>query len=87
MKVIFCKSQLLGPISGADETLVNNAVLLREAGHAVEVLLMSYPSTDDPYYRRLVEAGVPVAWLASTATRASLFTSRRLFQRVLRVGA
>jgi glycosyltransferase involved in cell wall biosynthesis len=85
MKVIFCKSQLLGPISGADETLVNNATLLREAGHAVEVLLMYYPSTDDPYYRRLVEAGVPVNWLASSATRASLFTSRRLFQRVLRV--
>ena len=85
MKVVFCKSQLLGPISGADEILVNNAILLREAGHAVEVLLMYYPPTEDPYYRRLVEAGVPVSWLASAATRASLFTGRRLFQKVLRV--
>lgn len=85
MKVIFCKSQLLGPISGADEILVNNATLLREAGHAVEVLLMYYPPTEDPYYRRLVEAGVQVSWLASAATRASLFTARKLFQRVLRV--
>ena len=85
MKVVFCKSQLLGPISGADEILVNNAILLREAGHAVEVLLMYYPSADDPYYRRLVEAGVPVTWLASSATRASLFTGRRLFHKVLRL--
>ena len=83
MKVIFCKSQLLGPISGADEILVNNAIMLREAGHAVEVLLMYYPSTADPYYRRLLEAGVPVTWLASTATRASLFTGRRLFRSLL----
>src|SRR5438270_4505629 len=51
MKVVFCKAQLLGPISGADEILVNNAILLREAGHTVAVLLMYYPSTDDPYYR------------------------------------
>src|SRR5438270_265877 len=85
MKVVFCKSQLLGPISGADEILVNNAILLREAGHAVEVLLMYYTSADDPYYRRLVEAGVPVTWLASSATRASLFTGRRLFHKVLRL--
>jgi glycosyltransferase involved in cell wall biosynthesis len=85
MKVVFCKSQLLGPISGADEILVNNAILLREAGHAAEVLLMYYPSGDDPYYRRLAEAGVPVTWLASSATRASLFTGRRLFQKVLRL--
>jgi len=48
MKVVFCKAQLLGPISGADEILVNNAILLREAGHTVAVLLMYYPSTDDP---------------------------------------
>lgn len=85
MKVVFCKSQLLGPISGADEILVNNAILLREAGHTVEVLLMYYPSADDPYYRRLVEAGVPVFWLASSATRASLFTGRKLFQKALRL--
>ncbi|PYS85117.1 MAG: hypothetical protein DMF67_02355 [Acidobacteria bacterium] len=85
MKVVFCKSQLLGPISGADEILVNNAVLLREAGHSVAVLFMYSPAPDDPYYQRLLEAGVPVSWLASATTRTSLFAGRKLFQKLLRV--
>ncbi|HZT58832.1 MAG TPA: hypothetical protein VFA21_09430, partial [Pyrinomonadaceae bacterium] len=85
MKVVYCKSQLLGPISGGDEILVNNATLLREAGHEVEVLLLYHPAPEDPYYRRLVEAGVPVSWLASSTTRTSLFAGRRLFHKVMRL--
>lgn len=42
MKIMLCKGQFLGPMSGADETLVNYATQLHRAGHSVSVLL-SYP--------------------------------------------
>jgi len=40
MRILLCKSQLDGPISGADETLVTYAAQLQKAGQAVSVLLM-----------------------------------------------
>lgn len=84
MKIIFCKGQFQGPISGADETLVGYATNLRRAGHAVSVLLMYPHSTDDHYYERLRAAGVPVSILAAEPVRNSLDVGRRVGRGLLR---
>jgi glycosyltransferase involved in cell wall biosynthesis len=84
MKIIFCKGQLQGPVSGADETLVSYATHLSRAGHDVSVLLMYPHSRDDPYYDRLCAIGVPVSTLAADAARDSLEAGRRLGQRLVR---
>lgn len=84
MKIVFCKGQMMGPISGADETLVTYVTQLQRVGHAVSVLLMYLPSPDDPHYLRLVRAGVPVSWIASNLARTSLGTGRKLFYTLLR---
>ena len=85
MKVILCKGQFQGPISGADETLVSYATNLRRAGHSVSVLLMYPHSPEDHYYDRLRAAGVPVTTLAADLVRNSLDMGRRLGLGVLRV--
>ena len=82
MRIVLCKGELHGPISGADETLVTYAVQILKAGHSVSVLLMYGPSKDDPYYRRLREAGVSVSFIASRIAASSLGTGRRLGQRI-----
>jgi len=84
MKIVFCKGQLMGPISGADETLVTYVTQLQRVGHSVSVLLMYLPSPDDPHYLRLKKAGVPVYWIASNLARTSLGTGRKLFYTLLR---
>jgi glycosyltransferase involved in cell wall biosynthesis len=78
MRIVLCKGQILGPISGADETLVTYAIQLQKAGHSVSVLLMYLPSTDDQYYLRLLSAGVPISWIASKFAHTSLGTGRKL---------
>lgn len=83
MRIVFCKGQIMGPISGADEILVSYATQLHKAGHEVSVLLMYLPLPDDNYYLRMVEAGVKVSWLGSNLARASVGTGRKLFHRVL----
>src|SRR6266850_2425688 len=65
MRIILCKGQIYGPISGSDETLVTYASQLQKAGHEVSVLLMYLHAEEDQYYQRLLEAGVPVSWIAS----------------------
>jgi glycosyltransferase involved in cell wall biosynthesis len=84
MKIVFCKGQIMGPISGADEILVSYATQLHQAGHQVSVLLMYLPLPGDHYYQRMVEAGVSVSWLGSNLARASVGTGRKLFHRLLR---
>lgn len=84
MKVVFCKGQVLGPISGADETLVTYATHLKRAGHAVSVLFMYRPPDADPHYLRLLEAGVPVASVAAGLTRSYMRSGREVFHRLLR---
>ena len=59
MKVLFCKGQTMGPISGADELLVTYATRLLGAGVNVSVLLM-FSQNGDPYHDRLRRAGIPV---------------------------
>jgi glycosyltransferase involved in cell wall biosynthesis len=76
---------MLGPISGSDETLVTYAVQLQKAGHSVSVLLMYLHSAEDQYYKRLLEAGVPVSWMASNLARTSLGTGRKLAYKMFRM--
>ncbi|HKR00486.1 MAG TPA: glycosyltransferase family 4 protein [Pyrinomonadaceae bacterium] len=78
MRIVLCKGQFHGPISGADETLVTYATQLRAAGHEVSVLLMYPHAQDDQYYLRLREAGVPVSAIASYSIGTSLGAGRRL---------
>ncbi len=60
MKIILCKGQFPGPISGADEILVNYATQLQRHGFSVSVLLLYPHLPQDHYYLRLQEAGVSV---------------------------
>ena len=85
MKVILGKGQFMGPISGADETLVAYATQLHLAGHDVSVLLMYPHSTQDQYYQRLLKAGVPVSSIAPTSVHTSLNTGRKLALGFLQV--
>lgn len=82
MRIVLCKGELRGPISGADETLVTYAVQIQKAGHSVSVLLMYGPSDDDPYAQRLQDAGVPVSCIASKLATSSLGTGRKLGQKI-----
>jgi hypothetical protein len=50
MRFALCKSILAGPVSGADEIMVNYAMHLREAGHEVTVVLLYPPAPTDQYY-------------------------------------
>ncbi|HEX8561262.1 MAG TPA: glycosyltransferase [Pyrinomonadaceae bacterium] len=83
MKVVLCKGQFFGPISGADETLVTYATHLRAAGHCPSVLLMYPHAADDPYYQRLKAAGAPVNTIAPAGVQTSLRAGRKLAARLL----
>lgn len=63
MKIALCKSQFFGPVSGADEILVTYAIRLYQSGHDVDVVLLYKPADNDPFYRRLRQAGVPVVYV------------------------
>lgn len=85
MKIIISKGQLLGPISGADEILVNYATHLHRAGHDVSVLLLYPYSPLDQYYRRLREAGVSIYTVASAPVGTFLSTGRKLGRGLLNI--
>jgi glycosyltransferase involved in cell wall biosynthesis len=74
----------MGPISGADETLVTYATQLTAAGHAVSVLLMYPHARDDQFYVRLSRAGVEVSTVASARVGASLGAGRKVAAGLLR---
>src|SRR5882724_4170825 len=82
MRILLCKGQIYGPISGSDETLVTYATQLRRAGHDVSVLLMYLHAEEDQYYQRLLEADVPVSWIASNLAQNSLGAGRKLAARM-----
>ncbi len=84
MRIVLCKGQFLGPISGADETLVSYATQLKLAGHSVSVLLLYEHSPQDCYYIRLCEAEVPVYSVASNSVRSSLAAGRKIARGLLR---
>lgn len=83
MKIIICKGQFLGPISGADEILVNYAIQLHRAGHEVSVLLVYPHSPLDQYYKRLREAGVSIHIVARNHVGALVNTGRTLARTLL----
>lgn len=84
MKIILCKGQFLGPISGADETLVTYATQLHGAGFSASVLLLYEYSRQDQYYIRLREAGVPVFTVGSSSARSSLVAGRKIARGIVR---
>jgi len=59
MKIALCKTTLLGPISGADEIMLNYAMHLHNTGHDVRIVLLYPPTISDQYLRRLELSGVP----------------------------
>ena len=71
---------MFGPISGADETLLNYAVHLHQTGHDVSIVLLYPPSVDDQYLRRLQLKGIPVHTIVP---RSYLFALLRLFRSLL----
>jgi glycosyltransferase involved in cell wall biosynthesis len=83
MKILFCKNNFVGPISGADEIAVTYASELKGAGHNTSILLVHAPSKRDPLALRLREAGIPLNTLASPAFSASLETARKLAIRAM----
>ena len=84
MKILFCKNNFAGPISGADEIVLTYATELIAAGHPTSILLVQPPSKNDPLAARLRAAGVPLDTLASTAFSTSLATARRVAIRAMR---
>ena len=80
LKIALCKRSLAGPISGADEIMLNYAVNLHQAGHEVTVVLLYPPSVDDQYLRRLQLTGVPVT---AVIARSYLFAFLRVLRNVL----
>lgn len=83
MRIILCKGQFLGPISGADEILVNYATQLQRLGLSVSVLLLYPYLPQDHYYLRLREAGVPVRVVAPRPISTSLGAGRKVARKIL----
>jgi glycosyltransferase involved in cell wall biosynthesis len=77
IKIALCKSILAGPVSGADEIMVNYATHLHAAGHSVSVVLLHPPAPDDQYYRRLRSAGVEVLYVAEASAFHALLRAAR----------
>ena len=82
MRILLGKGQIYGPISGSDETLVTYATQLRRAGHDVSVLLMYLHAEEDQYYQRLLEADVPVSWIASNLAHTSIGAGRKVAYKI-----
>ncbi|MGZ5435064.1 MAG: glycosyltransferase [Pyrinomonadaceae bacterium] len=85
MRILLCKGQIYGPISGSDETLVTYASQLKKAGNQVSVLLMYLHAEEDQYYQRLLEAGVPVSWIASNFAHTSMGAGRKLAYKIFNI--
>src|SRR3979409_634177 len=81
MRILLCKGQIT-PISGSDETLVTYASQLQKSGNQVSVLLMYLHAEEDQYYQRLLEAGVPVSWIASNLAHTSMGAGRKLAYKI-----
>ncbi len=78
MNILFCKNSFAGPISGADEIVVNYAIELRDAGHQTSVLLVHPPTAANPQAARLKQAGIPISSLASNGFSSTLAAARRI---------
>ena len=84
MKIALCKSSFAGPVSGADEIMLNYAVSLHQAGHEVTVVLLYPPAVDDQYLRRLQRNGVLVTPVIARSYLFGLLRAlRNVFSSVL----
>lgn len=83
MNILFAKSTIAGPISGADEIITTYAVELKKAGFETSVLLVHSPADNDSQVARLNAAGVPVSILASPSFSRSLAVGRRITLRLM----
>jgi glycosyltransferase involved in cell wall biosynthesis len=77
IRIALCKSILAGPVSGADEIMLNYATHLHAAGHRVSVVLLHAPAPEDQYYRRLRSAGVEVLYIAETSAFHAVLRAAR----------
>jgi glycosyltransferase involved in cell wall biosynthesis len=77
MRIAICKTSLFGPISGADETLVTYATELHEAGHDITVVLLYPCGRNDPYLKRLIDAGVPIVVIAERSLAFRILSAAR----------
>jgi glycosyltransferase involved in cell wall biosynthesis len=85
MKIILCKGQFMGPISGADETIVTYATQLKKAGHDPYVLTMYAHPSDAQYQIPLAEGGVKVIHITDHPAHRLLAVARSAVRRLLRV--
>jgi glycosyltransferase involved in cell wall biosynthesis len=83
MKIILCKGQLIGPISGADETIVTYATQLKKAGHDPHVVTMYTHPSDAQYKIPLAEAGVKVVHITDHPAHLILASARKAVRRCL----
>ncbi len=85
MRIGLCKSSVFGPISGADEIMLNYAVHLHQAGHDVSVVLLYPPTVADQYLNRLkvkrvtVKTIIPRSYLLICLRALRNLTSSILF--------
>lgn len=63
MKIFLCKGSFAGPVSGADQMIVNYALHLKAAGHDPQVIITVPFARDNQYLLRLSAAGIPVRCL------------------------
>lgn len=84
MKILYSKSTLAGPISGADETVTRYALEMNKAGHQTGILLVHSPEIGNPLVTSLNAAGVPISILASPAFSTSLVLGRKAVLGLMR---
>ncbi|MBD0370766.1 MAG: glycosyltransferase family 4 protein [Pyrinomonadaceae bacterium] len=87
MKIILCKGQFLGPISGADEAIVTYAIQLKKAGHDPHVLTMYAHPSDVQYQVPLAEAGVKVIHITDHPAHFLLAKARKAACRLLHISS
>ena len=82
MKIVFCRGGFAGAVSGADQTLVNYVLRLRDAGHEPSLMFVYPHSGANQYFAQLREAGVPMSCLTRHPLYAALRAARRLILRL-----
>src|SRR2546427_5361630 len=84
MNILFCKNSFGGPMSGADEIVVNYAVELQATGHCASVLLVHRPRAGDPHAARLNTGGIAISSLASSRFSSSIAVARKVALQAMR---
>jgi glycosyltransferase involved in cell wall biosynthesis len=78
LKIFLCKGSFFGPVSGADQMIVNYALHLKAAGHEPHVIITVPFARDDQYLKRLTAAGIPVVALGRLTSYRARLVVRRL---------